>query len=102
MLDIEKEVFSDCGAWKNFLDLEESLTLEELGELYDIAVEKQNRFIKMMGAMQGVEFEEPSNVYSKKGEDDWMKPTNERYLITPGAQELEDFQYGLGYELKTP
>lgn len=110
---MEKEVFSDCGAWKNFHDLEDSLTLEELGELYDIAVEKQNRFMKMMAALQGVELEDTSDVQSNKkavprsseealqwvAEQERLNPSGEGTTNITSADDLTGFQYGLGYEV---
>lgn len=98
---MEKEVFVECGAWKNFVELEEELTLEELAELYDATVEKQNRIIKVLGMAQGLEFEESSDVSYQKGQDDWKKPPSEKYFIT-GEDDLVDFPYGLGYEVAAP
>ena len=50
----EKEVFSECGSWKNFDDLEDSLNLEELLELYQSAIERFNRMAQLMvGAVGG-------------------------------------------------
>lgn len=52
----------------------------------------------MMAAANGIEFEESSGVSSSKGQDDWMKPPNERYYIT-SQDDLAGFEYGLGYEV---
>lgn len=95
-------MFSDCGAWKNFHDLEDSLTLEELGELYDIAVEKQNRFIQMMAAIQGVDLGDSSDVQSDRkkipmSSDEAMRMMDNKFITS--ADDLTDFQYGLGYEV---
>lgn len=40
---MEKEIFAECGVWKNFDDLEESLSLEELIELYDVTMKRFER-----------------------------------------------------------
>ena len=100
---MEKEVFSDCGAWKNFHDLEDSLTLEELSELYDIAVEKQNRLFKFMAMVNGLDVEEDSSVKSGKGkvprssaEAEAMAQSESKFITS--AEDLSGFQYGLGYE----
>ena len=60
-------------------------------------MDKETRFMRFMAAINGVDLEEPSKVSSNKGQDDWMKPLNERYNITDGS-ELVGFEYGLGYE----
>jgi len=53
---MEKEVFAECGSWKHWDDLENSLTLEELVELYDIAAERQMRLAKVIAGAFGAEF----------------------------------------------
>lgn len=81
-------MFSDCGSWKNFHDLEDSLTLEELAELFDIAVEKQNRFAKLLAAMNGVELEDSDSVkYSSE----------DVYTEILSVEDLVGLEYGLGY-----
>lgn len=109
---MEKEVFSDCGAWKNFHDLEDSLTLEELAELYDIAIEKQNRFVKALFGAQGIDLGNDSDVKSDKkvplSSDEaleWVakqereNPSGKGTTNIMSADDLEGFQYGLGYEV---
>lgn len=59
LIDYEREVFAECGAWKNFWDLEESLSLDELMELFDISIERQNRVMRMMAAAMGADIDEP-------------------------------------------
>lgn len=95
LVDLEKEVFSDCGAWKNFHDLEDSLTLEELSELYDIAVERQNRMIKMMAAINGVDLEDNNGVSSDKR---IPMSSDDRVIPIRGADDISQLGYGLGYE----
>lgn len=55
LVAFEKEVFAECGSWKNFIELEESLTLEELFELYDITMKRQNRLSMTIAAAFGAE-----------------------------------------------
>lgn len=63
LVDYESEVFSECGAWKNFHDLEDSLCLDELMQLYETSIERQNRIIKTLAGAMGATFEEePSSV----------------------------------------
>ena len=52
----------------------------------------------MLAGAFGVEVDEGTPI-SSKGEDDWMKPPSERYFIT-GQEDLQGFEYGLGYETK--
>lgn len=90
-MQIEKEVFCECGAWKNFDDLEEFLTLIELSELYDAAIDRQNRLIKTIGAAMGVSFEEnDSGTDSRKLSSD--------YRVFE-ADEWDGLGFGLGYEV---
>lgn len=58
LVDFEREVFSECGAWKNFHDLEDSLSLDELMELFEASIERQNRIIKTLASAMGATFEE--------------------------------------------
>lgn len=96
-------MFSDCGAWKNFHDLEDSLTLEELSELYDIAVEKQNRLFQVLAKVNGIDVEEETSVNSSKkripmsSDEAERMSMNENKFIKSG-EDLSGFQYGLGYE----
>lgn len=43
------------GTWKNFEDLEESLTLEELDELLKAIYNKENRGNQFVAAVNGIE-----------------------------------------------
>ena len=102
LIDIEREVFSECGAWKNFHDLEESLSLDELVELYECSIERQNRLIKVIAAAMGAEIEDdtPSSHSSSSN-------TAPAYMIDPakggqatplfGEDEVSQLPISLGY-----
>jgi hypothetical protein len=61
-------VFCECGAWLNFVQLEDSLTLDELLELYSGSLKRQSRLMKTMAAAMGAEVpdddEEEASLYS--------------------------------------
>jgi hypothetical protein len=78
-------VFSECGSWKNFEDLEDSLNLEELLELYQSAIERFNRMAKLMVSAMGGTIEEPSN----------SSPKNSVY----DQHDLAQLPIGIGYEV---
>ena len=44
------------GIWKNFDELEESITISELNAILDAAREQQEREWKFMASIQGVEW----------------------------------------------
>ena len=88
----EKEVFSECGAWKNFDDLEDSLTLEELLELYDSASERQIRIAKVIAGSMGAEFDEPESSSSQNG---LSKPDSS---VVYDQYDLQQLPFGVGYE----
>lgn len=43
----------EVGVWKNFNELEESLTLDELFTLYEATSERQKRIMKSLSAAMG-------------------------------------------------
>lgn len=92
LLDLEKEVFSECGAWKNFADLEDSLVLEELFELYNSAVERQGRLLKTVAAAFGADISEESKPDSKMGVQVPDAP------MAYDNYDLNQLPFGLGYE----
>lgn len=54
----EREVFR-LGNWKNYDDLEEHLTLEELIETYSAIIDEQNRQQRNLARMMGAKISEP-------------------------------------------
>ena len=49
------------GNWKNFNEMEDSISLEELIHLLDASREKENRFRKFYAAFKGVDLENQTN-----------------------------------------
>lgn len=84
----ETEVFCECGAWSNLTELEESLLLIELLELYDTTVERQTRLIQSMGAMMGASF---GGSYSGGSENNTV--------VVYGEEDIGKVPFGLGYEV---
>lgn len=62
---MESEVFL-LGHWKNFDELESSLSVEELSAILDASREKEKRGNKFLAAINGVDLEEEE---SKEVED---------------------------------
>lgn len=69
-------------------ELEESLLLVELLELYDTTVERQTRLIQSMGAMMGASF----GGYSDGG-------TENNTVVVYGEEDMNQVPFGLGYEV---
>lgn len=51
-------MFVSCGAWKSIRELEDSISIDELGEFYESIVEVTNRKMRFDAALQGVDIEE--------------------------------------------
>ena len=70
---LEQEVFCECGSWKNFYDLESSLSLDELVVLYEAAIDRQQRLLMSIAASMGAEVDMPDDsskyVYSDSNID---------------------------------
>ncbi len=66
-------MFAECGSWKNFWDLEDCLSLDELLELYDIANERQIRIAKVMAAAMGADVSDDSG---QSGGDNNYSPSS--------------------------
>jgi hypothetical protein len=67
LVTLEAEVFS-LGIWKDFDELESSLTLQELTAILEAKRDKDYQDKKFMAALQGVDLDEQSG---KKEEDPW-------------------------------
>lgn len=57
---------SECGAWKSFLELEENLSLDELMQLYESAMKRQERLIKTIASALGAEFDDDDSKENNK------------------------------------
>ena len=80
----------EVGAWKNFYDLEDSLTIEELMELYDSSVDRQMRLVRTIGSALGAEFEDTSN----GGDYSLPKPDAD---VVYDQYDLQQLPFGIGY-----
>jgi hypothetical protein len=117
LIDYEREVFSECGAWKNFHDLEESVTLDELMCLYESAMIRQMRAVKTVAAAMGsAGDDEPEPSYSQRLKDrnsgeknkpskkylkPWMVDPSVGGEVTPsfGENEVTSLPINLGYSI---
>lgn len=80
LVKYEREVFSECGAWKNFWDLEDSLTLEELLVLYDAAMTRSYRVAKVVAMAMGADVD-----LSENDGDLSAPPEDKRSHVPPSA-----------------
>jgi hypothetical protein len=111
---LEQEVFCECGAWKNFLDLEESLSLDELIVLYEATVERQSRALKSMAAASGAEISDDQSAIQYIYSDSDSEKSEERSYrpaalvdpkfggeVTPafGESEVHKLPINLGYSI---
>lgn len=111
---LEQEVFCECGAWKNFHDLEESLSLDELIVLYEATVERHSRAMKTMAAASGAEISDDQSAIQYIYSDSESKKSEERSYrsaalvdpkvggeVTPafGESEVYKLPINLGYSI---
>lgn len=85
---MESEVFL-LGHWRNFDELESSLSVEELSAILDASREKEKRGNKFLAAINGVELEEEEN----KEVEDISRLKNSRVATDEGFGVNE----GLGF-----
>lgn len=83
-------MFCECGAWSNLTEMEESLLLIELMELYENTIERQSRVAKtiaqMFGGMGG------SSSHSSYGSEN-------NTVVVYGEEDINQVPFGLGYEI---
>ena len=76
-------MFAECGSWKNFHDLEDSLSFDELLVLFDVTSERFKRQAEIMvGAMGG----------EMGGEK-----TNSDDLVITDSESLKQLPFGVGH-----
>jgi hypothetical protein len=86
-VDLEKEVFAECGAWKNFHELEDSLSFDELLVLFDVTSERFKRNAEVMvGAMGG-----------SIGGGGEFSSEDDRNIQVADAQSLKQLPFGIGH-----
>lgn len=109
LIDYEREVFAECGAWHNFIDLEDSLSLDELMELYDVTMERQNRVMRMMVAAMGGDPGPEPEKRSRGEESNEKKDYLPAYAVDPSKggearplyseEDVLSLPINLGYEI---
>lgn len=103
----EREVFCECGSWKNFLELEDSLSLDELLELYEAAMERQERLLRITAAAMGADVPPPEP--SRRDRSNGNKELLPAYAIDPtkggqakdtvSEEDVFSLPINLGYEI---
>lgn len=112
---LEQEVFCECGSWKNFDDLERSLSLDELIVLYEAAIERQQRLLASIAASMGAEVNMPddSDKYIYSDSDGQSSRKEKDYVplsavdhrrggeVEPvyGEEQIEQLPINLGYSI---
>ena len=86
LLKYEAEIFVQTGAWKSILELEESITLEELFVLYRACSNEFTKQIKISSMAWGGEVD---------FDDDWYDPEPPR---AAQVHDILDMKFGMGYE----
>lgn len=92
LVEYEREVFAECGAWKNFIDLEDSLSLDELMELYEASFKRQERLMKTIGAAMGATFEDDEEESFRPGVDS----EGNRRIVLESGEDASRFNIGFG------
>jgi hypothetical protein len=88
----EKEVFL-LGRWKNYDDLEESLTLNELIETYAAKFEAENRIIEAHVKIAGGTIEKPKLESDTEPKEETME---DRLARRKAERQMETKQFGSG------
>jgi hypothetical protein len=102
LVQYESEVLSECGAWKNFEELENALSLDELMILYESSIDRQNRLIesmvKVMGGVMGVD---TGTSGSREDVPDYFNSDNlNKVKKIENAQDAARLPFGVGYVQK--
>jgi len=86
---------AECGAWVNFEALEDSLSLDELVQLHETSIERQERLIKTIAMALGAEFDDDDDNIEPSGSYDPEKGGNIGSVVA--AQDAEALPINLGY-----
>lgn len=87
------------GAWRNFDELEESLTLEELYILANTQQLREHRIIRKLGAIQGVDIPDIGDEAPAEKQDESFRDRVERRLRdSRGEEEITSSVQGVGYQ----
>ena len=83
------------GAWKNFDELEEDLTLEELAALLEAAREKEHRWFKFMAGLKGIDLDK-----GKVDDDNWMEQKKLEARAKAAGKSVDEVAFGdFGFEV---
>lgn len=91
---------AECGAWKSFLDLEENLSLDELMQLYEASMKRQERLIKTIASALGAEFDdddEESKESKKLKKWQYDPKTGGHIEDTVSERDIRSLPINLGY-----
>ena len=85
------------GIWKNFDEIEESLTLRELEEIVTAGREREHRNHKFMAALQGHNLDEATE-QSNEDKFNASKMRAQAFLEGRSFDEVEFDEIGFGFE----
>lgn len=91
----------EVGVWKNFGDLEDSLTLEELSELYISSMKRQSRLMKMVAASMGAEVDlddDDDDEYDSRSTNEFGLPNPDSDSTIIDQYDIQALPFGLGYD----
>lgn len=99
MAELEAEVFL-LGQWKNFDDLEESLSLPELNAIVGAKREQQYEQNKFAAALKGVDLDKSSGSESPEERFERIKRQAQAKAEGKSETEVEFSELGFGVELE--
>lgn len=99
-MSIESQVFLTGGNWKNFEEMEETISLPELNALAKSIWDSKENDRVFQAALQGIDLYE--NRYTPDDEDDEEAYRNDIAQMGPYKAQLQGFGVGmgLGYEVE--
>ena len=106
LIDLEREIFCECGSWKNFFELEDSISLDELIEIYEATMERQNRLAKTVAMAMGADIDDdPPPTRRGSAEPDYVQPweasSGKGGEVEPvyGQEQVSRLPINLGYSI---
>jgi hypothetical protein len=100
LADLEAEVMCEVGIWKNFDEIEDALTLDELFMLYEQTTERQTRLMKTVAAAMGADVSGSESTTPFSGRvDDYDGDKN---LTYQGGEMVSGGSVLFGYRTKEP
>lgn len=91
------------GLYRDFTELEESLSLPEMESIIMASREKEHRYFKFMAAMKGVNLDDPSGTSPQETQEDrfeLIKARAEARVAGRDAEEAEYEFFGVDYEVE--